>query len=101
MIYCIWYPSGGFGHFVNSILTMYGENFARPHNQKIKFGSNGHAHDIKLVAPTYFHDPETYNFNFDNSVNYSVLIDNGMANEGLRFKSFFPDAHIIKMCYLD
>ena len=101
MIYCVWYPSGGFGHFVNSILTMYGKNFAKPANQKITFGIDGNAHDVELVAPKYFHEPETYNFKFNESLNYSVLIDNGMANEGLRFKSFFPDAQVIKICYVD
>lgn len=101
MIYCVWYPSGGFGHFVNSILTLHGENFARPHGQKINFGQDGNAHQLTLMAPKYFHDPETYHFNFDQDINYSVLIDNGIHNQGERFKTFFPNAKIVKICYLD
>jgi hypothetical protein len=80
---------------------MYGKNFARPADQKIIFSSNGNAHKIELVAPRYFHDPETYSFSFDKSLNYSVLVDNGMANEGTKFKSFFPNAKIVRICYTD
>jgi hypothetical protein len=101
MIYCVWYPSGGFGHFINSILTLHGENFARPHSQKLNFSQDGNAHSMELMAPKYFHEPDSYHFNFDNNVNYSVLIDNGIHNQGERFKTFFPQAKIIKICYLD
>ena len=30
MIYCVQYPSGGFGHFINAILTLHGVEFVRP-----------------------------------------------------------------------
>jgi len=100
MIYCVWYPSGGFGHFINAILNLHGKNFARPTN-KIKFSHTGDLHALELTAPKYYADPENYNFDFDQNLNYSVLIDNGINNEGERFKNFFPTANIIKLCYND
>jgi len=100
MIYCVWYPSGGFGHFINAILNLHGKNFVRPTN-KIKFSNTGDLHSLDLPAPKYRADPEKYKFEFDQALNYSVLIDNGINNEGERFKNFFPTAHIIKLCYND
>lgn len=101
MIYCVWYPSGGFGHFINSILNMYGKNFARPNDQSIQFSKDGNAHAVELVAPKYLNDPDTYNFKFDPAQNYSVLVDNGINNEGERFKTVFQNAAVIKLCYSD
>lgn len=100
MIYCVWYPSGGFGHFINAILNLHGKNFARPIN-KIKFSHTGDLHALELPAPKYHADPENYKFDFDQNLNYSVLIDNGINNEGERFKTIFPGAHTIKLCYND
>jgi len=101
MIYCVWYPGGGFGHFVNAILTLYGEGFARTSQQNFDFDTKGTSHSLKLVAPKYFHEPSEYNFAFDPEQNYSVLIDNGNHNESIRFLSFFPDAQVIKIYYSD
>ena len=100
MIHCVWYPSGGFGHFINAILNLHGKNFVRPTN-KIKFSNTGDLHALELPAPKYHADPENYNFNFDQKFNYSVLIDNGINNEGEKFKTIFSTAHIIKLCYND
>jgi hypothetical protein len=100
MIYCVWYPSGGYGHFINAILNLHGNNFARPIN-KIKFSNTGNLHSLDLPAPKYHNDPENYNFKFDQTLNYSVLVDNGINNQGERFKTTFPSAHIIKLCYND
>jgi hypothetical protein len=97
MIYCIWYPSGGFGHFVNAVLSLHGDNFVRPVNQ-LEFSTTGDSHSLELVAPKYFHD-EPYHYNFLDNVNYSVLIDNGINNEGKKFTEVFPKATIIKLCY--
>jgi hypothetical protein len=99
MIYCIWYPSGGFGHFVNSILSLHGENFARPRAKSVEFSSNGNSHTLDLIAPKYTHSLQNYKFNFDDQINYSVLVDNGINDEGEKFRSVFPNACIIKMCY--
>jgi hypothetical protein len=101
MIYCIWYPSGGFGHFINGILNVYGKNFARPKDQSIEFSKTGDAHAVELVAPPYSYDLDTYNFKFVHTQNYSVLIDNGINNEDKRFQTMFKGASVIKLCYND
>ncbi len=100
MIYCVWYPSGGFGHFVNAVLSAYGQNFVRPNND-IEFSQNGNSHAVKLVAPKYLHNPENYEFSFDPALNYSVLIDNGINDETTKFQTVFPEAKIIRICYTD
>jgi hypothetical protein len=95
----VWYPSGGFGHFVNAVISLHGDNFVRPKN-KLEFSNKGDSHSLELAAPKYFHDQD-YNFEFDNNFNYLVLVDNGINNEGLKFLEIFPTAKIIKMCYTD
>lgn len=99
MIYCIWYPSGGFGHFVNAVLSLHGKNFVRPAQQTLKFSENGNAHALALVAPKYRNNYNNYQFDFDPDFNYSVLIDNGIDNESQRFISDFPESCVIKLCY--
>jgi len=101
MIYCVWYPSGGFGHFVNAILSLYGDNFVRPDDQTAKFSQTGDLHSLKLIAPRYLDGREYPTFTFDMSKNYSVLIDNGINNSGKLFLNTFPDGKIIKLCYND
>ena len=100
MIYCIWYPSGGFGHFVNAIISLHGKNFARA-DDKLNFSPTGDSHQHALAVPKYFHDPKKYQFDFDQNKNYTVLIDNGINNQTDRFKSVFTDATTIKICYSD
>jgi len=100
MIYCIWYPSGGFGHFINAILTIRGEGFIRPKNQ-LQFSKNGNSHTLDLVTPKYLHDCWPSGIEFLDNKNYCVLVDNGIDNESDAFKSTFPDATVIKICYSD
>lgn len=100
MIYCVWYPSGGFGHFINAILSLYGENFVRPKNS-LKFSKNGNSHSLDLVVPKYLHECWNSGTEFKEDKNYAVLIDNGIDNESKNFKSVFPGAKIIKICYTD
>lgn len=100
MIYCVWYPSGGFGHFINAVLTLHGSNFVRPNNS-LEFSCNGNSHSLDLVIPKYLHERWPGGIDFDDSKNYSVLIDNGIDNESTNFKSVFPNAEIIKICYSD
>jgi len=100
MIYCVWYPSGGFGHFINAILSLHGKNFVRPKKQ-LTFSNNGNSHNIDLVVPKYLHGIWSKTFEFENKKNYSVLIDNGITDESEQFKSVFPTANIIKICYTD
>ena len=100
MIYCVWYPPGGFGHYVNSIITMYGYGFKKPNDTSILIDSKGSSHGTERSAPIYLHDPESYEFEFDSNFHYSVLIDNG-NNTSERFRQFFPGATIIKITYDD
>jgi hypothetical protein len=100
MIYCVWYPSGGFGHFVNAVLTLHGQNFVRPKKSLI-FSAAGDSHNLDLVVPKYFKNSWTNTIDFDESKNYSVLIDNGIDDESTQFKSKLSNATTIKICYLD
>jgi hypothetical protein len=100
-ILCIWYPSGGFGHFINGVVTLYGQDFVRPNNSNLEFSANGNSHALELVAPKYFHDPEKYDFVFDSKKTYSVLIDNGINNESKKFRTIIPQSKILKICYSD
>lgn len=96
---CIWYPAGGFGHFINSILTIYGQGFVRPSNTEFSFSSTGDSHSLELVALKYYNDPADYKFSFDRPEIYSVLIDNGNNNETKRFLNYFDNPQVIKVCY--
>lgn len=100
MIYCVWYPSGGFGHFINAVLSLYGNNFVRPKNL-LTFSSTGDSHSLDLVVPKYIHDCWPGGIEFSNSLNYSVLVDNGIDNEGRSFTSIIPNPEIIKICFTD
>ena len=100
MIYCVWYPTGGFGHFINAVLTLHGENFIRPVGQ-LTFSKTGDSHNLDLVTPKYFKERWPGKIEFINNRNYCVLIDNGINNESDRFKSTFPNSNVIKICYND
>lgn len=97
MIYCIWYPSGGFGHFINGVLTLHGNGFKRPTND-ITFSATGNSHSLILVAPKY---TTGYNYEFDPAYNYSVLVDQGINSTSRDFMLEFPSARFIKVCYTD
>lgn len=99
-VFCIWYPSGGFGHFINAVISLYGQGFVKP-NSKFALSGSGNSHEVELVANKYMHDPDSYSFEFDSNQQYSVLVDNGITNEGTKFKQYFPTANIIKICYDD
>lgn len=98
MIYCVWYPSGGFGHFINAILTLHGDNFVRP-KKNLEFSANGNSHSLDLIVPKYYHESWPGGIEFLNNKNYCVLIDNGIDNESTRFKNTFPNSTVIKICY--
>jgi len=100
MIYCVWYPSGGFGHFINAVLTLHGDNFVRP-KKSLEFSANGNSHDLDLVVPKYFHEWWPGGIEFHNNKNYCVLIDNGINNKSCKFRSVFSNPVVIKVCYSD
>lgn len=99
-IYCVWYPSGGFGHFVNAVLTLHGKNFVRP-KKTLEFSPTGDSHGLDLVVPKYFQECWPGGLEFLNNQNYCILIDNGINNESDAFKDFFPNANVVKICYWD
>lgn len=101
MIYCVWYPSGGFGHFINAVLTLHGNEFVRPATLKYQFSTTGDSHNLELVAKKYFMNPSHYDFNFDLPGIYTVLIDNGINDESKQFLTVFDSAQILKLCYSD
>ena len=98
MIYCVWYPCGGFGHFINAVLTLHGKNFVRPSNS-LKFSDTGDSHSLDLVTPKYQCNYWSGDIEFLPDKDYCVLIDNGINDENDNFKSVFPLATIIKICY--
>lgn len=98
MIYCVWYPSGGFGHFINAVLTLHGDNFVRP-SKSLEFSKNGNSHNLDLIVPKYLHECWSGGIEFRNDKNYCVLIDNGINHESTQFKSTFPNSTVIKICY--
>lgn len=70
-------------------------------SKSLEFSPKGDSHALDLVAPPYFHNPVNYYFKFDPNINYSVLIDNGINDQGEQFRSVFPNANVIKICYSD
>jgi hypothetical protein len=100
MIYCVWYPSGGFGHFINAVLTLHGKDFVRPKNL-LEFSKNGNSHNLDVVVPKYLHGKWVNHFEFLKDKNYCVLIDNGINDERKNFKDSFSEATVIKICYSD
>jgi len=102
MIYAVWYPSGGFGHFINAMISLHGENFCRPDNN-FSLGPNGNSHAVKMVLPKFSNKhKQQYSLpEIDLNMNYGVLIDNGINDESCNFLQYFPDAVPIKICYDD
>lgn len=100
MIYCVWYPSGGFGHYINAILSVYGHKFVRPKNS-VAFSDTGDLHQLELILPKYSHNAEYPAICVDADQNYSVLIDNGINDESTIFRKVFPESKTIKVCYND
>lgn len=100
MIYCVWYPSGGFGHFINAVLTLHGDNFVRP-KKSLEFSENGDSHSLDLIVPKYLHECWPGGIEFRHDKNYCVLVDNGIDNESTQFTNTFPNSTVIKICYSD
>lgn len=101
MIWCIWYPSGGFGHYINAVLSLHAGGFMKPTNTEFQFGYRGESHDLPLVAPKYSHEPDDYVWEFAPGFHHTVLIDNGIHNESKKFLTHFPLAKVAKLCYTD
>jgi hypothetical protein len=99
-IVCVWYPSGGFGHFIGAVITLHGTDFVRPVNTTYQFSSDGNSHSSGLTAPKFFADTTNYCFDFAQSdKKYVVLVDPGINNETNRFVEQFPNSQVIKVSY--
>jgi hypothetical protein len=99
-IVCVWYPSGGFGHFISAALTFHANDFVRPNQTHYQFGHNGNSHSVALTAPKFSADTKDYCFDFALSdKNYVVLVDTGIDNESKTFAEQFPNSKIIKVNY--
>lgn len=100
MIYCIWYPSGGFGHFFNSMIGLHGDNFARPHGDLV-LGADGNSHGHQLLLPKYKYGRPFCLPYIDPALHYTILIDNGINDETLDWRADIPGSKILKICYDD
>jgi len=99
-IVCVWYPSGGFGHFIGAVLALHGTDFVRPGNTTYQFGANGNSHSSELTAPKFSASTTNYCFDFSQSdKKYVVLVDPGINNEINRFVEQFPNSQVLKLCY--
>jgi len=99
-IFCVWYPSGGFGHFISAVLTLHGRDFVRPHNTTYQFSANGNSHSSDLTAPKFSADTTNYCFDFSQSdKKYVVLVDPGIDSESDHFTKQFPNSQVLKVSY--
>jgi hypothetical protein len=99
-IFCVWYPSGGFGHFIGAVLALHGKDFVRPPNTTYQFSDNGNSHSSDLTAPRFTSGTANYCFDFAKSnKKYVVLVDPGIDNETNGFIERFPNAQVLKVSY--
>lgn len=98
MIYCIWYPTGGYGTYLSTMIDRFGKDFVRPQSQSVEFSSEGNSHNMLRTVPKYCGN-SFIGFDFDNNFNYSVLIDNGINCEDKKFLQTFPNCKVLKICY--
>jgi hypothetical protein len=99
-VYCIWYPPGGFGHFVNAVISLHGHNFVKS-KQKLIFSKKGNSHKVDFMKLCWIPRYTTLGFEFEPDKNYSVLIDYGIDDKNEQFRESFPTSQIIKICYSD
>lgn len=101
MIYCVWYPSGGYGSFVTAIIDRFGKNFARPDAVEYEFSDNGNSHAANKTITPYRRIPLHYKVDIKDTTNHHcVAIDPGIDNkDNLKFLDQFPSARVIKITY--
>jgi hypothetical protein len=99
-IVCVWYPSGGFGHFIGAVLTLHGTDFVRLGQETYQFSADGNSHSSELTAPKFSASTANYCFDFAQSdKKYVVLVDPGIDNETNRFVEQFPNSQVLKVSY--
>jgi hypothetical protein len=93
------YPSGGFGNFLYHCLTEFSSNTYKPGNDSFSFDLMGRSHDTKKYIPTYFLDPDNYQFTLpETNLECLVLCDNGITNDSYdKINKTFPEASIVRV----
>lgn len=100
-VLCIWYPSGGFGHFINAILCLHAPGFVHTQNH-IEFSDIGDSHQFDLILPKWHHNPSDYRLPpLQEHQRYTVLIDNGIDDQNSHYRAVFRDSPTLKICYDD
>ena len=106
-VVAIQYPSGGFGHTIHVILTMFGRNFAGvPTDYAFGIGGNSHHFPELLPKMNNVADYKTVLFHqalekIDDNKNVTVLIDCGITDDTLNFKKHISYDFVIRICYDD
>jgi hypothetical protein len=106
-IISIQYPSGGFGHTIHAILSMFGNNFSGE-IVNYKFGIGGDSHRYPQLLPK-MHNVADYKIELfqqalekiDDNKNTTVLIDSGITDDTLDFKKLIVPDVAIRICYDD
>jgi hypothetical protein len=97
MIYLIWYPSGGFGHFVNaSLMSLLG---IMPEKSGF-ISSSGDSHAIKSTLG-FFTNQSAMSDSYSSP--QTLLVDNGITDENINFHDVLSrkDVVPIKITYDD
>lgn len=104
-VVAIQYPSGGFGHTIHVILTMFGKNFAGA-PRDYAFGVGGDSHRFPILLPKIYNVAKYKAALFyqalekiDDNKNVTVLIDSGITDDTLDFKRLIPCDFTIRICY--
>lgn len=99
----IHYPSGGFGHYMNALLTTCSHEFHVP-SADVEFSSSGDSHAFELNAAKWTRDLETYVFEpaewaQGSHKRHIVLVDLGIDNDShSTVRTRFPNNQLIRMC---
>ena len=100
----IQYPSGGFGHLIHVVLSVYSKQF---NGQKLEyqFGPGGDSHAYPTQLPKYYllndFDVNLYQqqLNNINDEFATILIDSGIDNDSNEFRAVIKSNISIRICY--
>jgi hypothetical protein len=99
----IHYPSGGFGHFMNVLLSVCSRSFYVA-NRAVEFSPSGDSHAFELSAKKWTHDQTDYVFSpadwaTGQDLRHIVLVDLGINNDCHRtVRKQFPKNQLVRMC---
>lgn len=105
-ILSIQYPSGGFGHFINIVISKFGTNFFAS-DQNTKFGVGGHSHSFQLALPKYFNIDNYDQAELDQKLasipshlHCTLLVDSGIDNDSQEYTKII-DSTRLRITYDD